>query len=183
MSSGALAGADELYRHTGHVADRDRRAAARVAVELGQHDAGQVERLVEVAGRTDGVLAGHRVGDEERLARRRRPRLQPADLVHQRRRRRGDVPAVSIDHGVEARLRGRASGPPRARSRAAARLPSWSCTFRPAACADADELLDRRGAVDVGGDEVGVAAVLLQPGAELGRASSSCRSPAGRPSG
>ena len=43
--------ADELDRLAGHVAHRERRAAARIAVELGEHHAGERQRLVERAAR------------------------------------------------------------------------------------------------------------------------------------
>ena len=58
--------ADELDRHAGHLPDRQRRAAAGVAVELGQDHAVELERLVEGLGRGDGVLAGQGVADEDR---------------------------------------------------------------------------------------------------------------------
>ena len=46
---------------------RERRAAAGVAVELRQDHAVDLERGVERFGGLDGVLAGHRVDDEERV--------------------------------------------------------------------------------------------------------------------
>ena len=49
--------------------DRQRGAAAGVAVELGQDHAVELERLVERLGRGDGVLAGHGVADEIDLVR------------------------------------------------------------------------------------------------------------------
>ena len=69
-----LADADQLDRLAGDGAHRQRRAAAPVAVDAGQHDAGDADAFVEVLGEIDGVLAGQRVGDEQdlmRLARRR----------------------------------------------------------------------------------------------------------------
>ena len=62
-----FAGADELDGLAGDVANGERRAAAGVAVHLGEDDAGEAEALVEVLRRVDGVLAGHGVGDEEDL--------------------------------------------------------------------------------------------------------------------
>jgi uncharacterized protein YbjT (DUF2867 family) len=50
-------------------AHRQRRAAARVAVQLGQHDAGQRQRLLEGLGGVDRVLALHGVDDEQGLDR------------------------------------------------------------------------------------------------------------------
>ena len=66
---GLFAGADELDGLAGDVADGEGRAAAGVAVHLGEDDAGEAEALVEVLGGVDGVLAGHGVGDEEDLLR------------------------------------------------------------------------------------------------------------------
>ena len=64
-----FAGADELDRLAGDRAHRQRGAAAAVAVDPGQHDAGEIEPLVEAFGQIDGVLAGQRVGDQQHLVR------------------------------------------------------------------------------------------------------------------
>ena len=66
-ASGFFAGADELDGLAGDVANGDGRAAAGVAVHLGEDDAGEAEALMKVLRRVDGVLAGHGVGDEEDL--------------------------------------------------------------------------------------------------------------------
>ncbi len=63
-----FAQAYELYRRAGHFADGKRRAAARVAVELGENDAGEAEAFVKFAGGTDRVLPNHGVGDEQHFA-------------------------------------------------------------------------------------------------------------------
>ena len=47
--------------------DRQRRAAAGVAVELGEHDAGEADAVLEGLRGDDGVLADHRVDDEQDL--------------------------------------------------------------------------------------------------------------------
>jgi hypothetical protein len=47
--------------------DRQRGAAAGIAVELGEDHAVELEGRVERLGDGDGVLAGHRVDDEERV--------------------------------------------------------------------------------------------------------------------
>ena len=65
----ALAAADERDRHADDRHDRQRRAAARVAVELRQHDAGDADPPVELAGALDRVLAGHRIRDVEQIGR------------------------------------------------------------------------------------------------------------------
>ena len=64
-----LAGADQLDRLAGDGAHGKRGAAAPVAVDAGQHDAGDADALVEGARDVDGVLAGQRVGDEQDLVR------------------------------------------------------------------------------------------------------------------
>ncbi len=64
-----LAGADQLDRLAGDGAHRERRAAAAVAVHAGQHEAGDADALVEVAGEVDGVLAGQRIGDQQDFVR------------------------------------------------------------------------------------------------------------------
>ena len=61
--------ADELDRHAGDLPDGQGRAAAGVAVELGQDHAVELEGLVEGLGRGHRVLAGHGVADEEDLVR------------------------------------------------------------------------------------------------------------------
>ena len=60
-----LAGAHELDRLAGDGAHGERRAAAAIAVDAGQHDAGDADLLVEGAGEIDRVLAGQRVGDQQ----------------------------------------------------------------------------------------------------------------------
>src|SRR5206468_11125370 len=60
-----FAGADELDRLAGDSAHRQRRAAAAVAVDAREHNAGEADALVEGAGKIYGVLAGQRVGDQQ----------------------------------------------------------------------------------------------------------------------
>ena len=64
-----LAGAHQLDRLAGDGAHGERRAAAAVAVDAGEHDAGEPDALVERAREVDGVLAGERVGDQQHLVR------------------------------------------------------------------------------------------------------------------
>ena len=64
-----FAGADERDRHADDRDHRQRGAAAGVAVDLRQHDAGDADLAVELAGALDGVLPGHRVGDVEQVGR------------------------------------------------------------------------------------------------------------------
>ena len=62
-----LAGAGELDRLAGDRAHRQRRAAAGVAVDPGEDDAGQRHLLGEALGDVDRVLAGQRIDDEQDL--------------------------------------------------------------------------------------------------------------------
>ena len=59
----------QLDRLAGDGAHRERRAAAAVAVDARQHDAGDADPPVEGARGVDRVLAGQRVGDEQHLVR------------------------------------------------------------------------------------------------------------------
>ena len=65
----ALPGRDELDREAGHLADGEDGAAAAVGVHLRDHDAGALDRLVELLGDRHGLLAGHRVHNNEHLGR------------------------------------------------------------------------------------------------------------------
>src|SRR6185437_9501782 len=77
-----FAGADELDRLAGRGAHRERRAAAAIAVDAAQDDAGDVDALVERARQVHGILAGERVGNEQDLVRIDR-RLYRGRLLHQ----------------------------------------------------------------------------------------------------
>ena len=81
---GLLAGAQELDRDAGDRADRERGAAAGVAVDLGQDEAGDRDGAGEALGDGHGLLAGHRVHDQQRLDRAWSPSATAADLVHER---------------------------------------------------------------------------------------------------
>ena len=78
-----LADRGELDRLAGDRLDRERGAAAGVAVELRQHDAVERDALLERLGDVDGLLAGHRVEDEQDVERLHRV-ADPRELVHQR---------------------------------------------------------------------------------------------------
>ncbi len=64
-------------------AHRQRRTAARVAVQLGQHDAGQRQRFFEGLGGVDRVLALHGIDHEQGFDRVERG-VQVFDFLHQR---------------------------------------------------------------------------------------------------
>ena len=82
----ALAEADELHRHAELALHRDDDAALGRAVELGEHDAGDVDRLAEDLGLAQAVLAGGGVEDQQHLVDRRLlldDALDLAELVHE----------------------------------------------------------------------------------------------------
>ena len=54
-----FAHADEFDRLAGDVVYRQRRAAARIAIQLGQNNPGQRQRLAKCLGSVDRILAGH----------------------------------------------------------------------------------------------------------------------------
>src|SRR5690348_6671380 len=58
---------DVFDRFLGDAVDRERRTTARIAIHLGEDDAGDVKALVEALGDADSVLPGHSVRDEENL--------------------------------------------------------------------------------------------------------------------
>ena len=76
-----LGHAREFDRRTGDVSHRQRRTATRIAVELGQHDAGEWQRGSECMRGVDCVLTLHRVDDEQCLDRIHRG-MQLGDLAH-----------------------------------------------------------------------------------------------------
>ena len=62
-----LTDTDEEDRAAGDLLHRQRGTAARVAVELREHHAGEVDRLRERLGDVHRFLTGHRVDDEQRV--------------------------------------------------------------------------------------------------------------------
>ncbi len=72
-----LAAGGEQDRHPGDLAHRQRGATAGVAVELGQHHAGESDALTERVGGGHRVLTDHRVEDEQCLVGLRRHRGSP----------------------------------------------------------------------------------------------------------
>ena len=89
-----LADAEQLDRLAGHRAHGERRAAAPVAVDAGEHDAGDADALVEAGGELHGVLAGQAVGDQQRLVR-------PRDVAHVRRLLHQRFVDVNAPRGIE----------------------------------------------------------------------------------
>src|SRR5688500_8617524 len=106
-----LRDAGELDRLAGDVAHGERRAAARIAVELGEDHAGERQALVERARDVDRVLPLHRVDDEQRLDRL-QLRVQLGDLAHHLlvdRQASGGVDDQHV-HVMRARVLERAAG-------------------------------------------------------------------------
>ena len=101
----ALAGADQLDRLAGDRAHRQRRAAAAVAVDAGEHDAGEADALVERAREIDRVLAGEAVGDQQHLVRA-GGALDLGGLVHHLFVERDAAGGVEQHHVVAAELGG-----------------------------------------------------------------------------
>ena len=161
---GSFADAEELDRGAGDGADRERRAAAGVAVHLGEDDAGDADGVVEGGGGVDGVLAGHRVGDEQDFG-----RLEAVSEV-------GDLghhvlvdvePAGGVDDdGDGADLAGaiEALGDDLARRGVGPAVEDLDVEL----FAERLELIDCGGAIDVGGDQQGLVAGLLAAQGELG---------------
>jgi hypothetical protein len=79
-----LADAHELDRLAGDRFEAQRRTAAGVAIELGQDRAGDVQRLVEVGGDADRLLAGGGVEHEQDFLGMTPGRLQADEFLHQR---------------------------------------------------------------------------------------------------
>ena len=158
-----LADGGELDRLAGDRLDGERRAAARVAVELRHHDAVEVDPLLERLGDVDGLLAGHRVEHEQHV-RRLRLAADRRELLHQR---LVDLqPAGGVeDHDVALRR------PSPARCRRARPCTAIAPLVRVDRDADLpaelDQLLDRGGPLEVGSDERRALAVLLEQQREL----------------
>ena len=76
-----LACADKFYRLCHHRADAYRRSAPSVAVEFRKHNSVEIQTVVELLGRINCILTGHRVDDEQRLVGMNRV-LKCFNLVH-----------------------------------------------------------------------------------------------------
>ncbi len=160
----ALARADELDRDADDGADRERSAAAGIAVHLGEDETGEREAAVELLGDADGLLAGHGVGDEEDFDRV-DGGLDALDLLHHALVDLEAAGSVDDDRvvAVLARVGDGAPGD-------VDRVGVWALSVdgQVVLLAEGLQLRDGRWAVDVGGDEERAAAFLLEQGAELG---------------
>ncbi len=152
---GLLADADVLDRLLEDAVDRERGAAAGVAIHLGEDDAGDVERLVESLGDADRVLPGHAVGHEEDLVGA-HGITQADQLLHHVLVDLQPAGGVEDDHAIAGALGLLDAG-----------LGDLDDVLRPAVGVDRDleggaqrlELVDGGRTVDVGGDEAGGASL------------------------
>jgi hypothetical protein len=131
------------------VAHRKRSAAARIAVELRQHDSGERQRRAECARDVHRVLALHRIDDEQRL-RRLQHALELGDLAHHLLVDREAPGGIDDQHLVVAQSRvlvrrARDVG----RILAGVRREKVHAGLR----RDGFQLLDRRRAIDVARDD------------------------------
>ena len=155
---------EELDRDAGDGRDRERRAAAGIAVDLGQDQAGDRHGRGERLGDGDGLLAGHRVDDEERLDRLDRG-VDGGDLGHQRLVEREPAGGVE-DHDVADLALGRLDA---AADDVDDRGPDGRAVDRDVeALAERLELVGGGRSVRVGGDEQRPATLLDDVSRELG---------------
>ena len=161
---GLLAGAEELDRDAGDGGDGQRRAAAGIAVDLGQDQAGDGHRGHERLRHGDGLLAGHGVDDEQRLDRL-DGGVDGGDLGHQR-LVDGQAPGGVEDDDVADLALG---GLDAAADDVDDGGPGRRAVDRDVeALAERLELVGGGRAVRVGGDEQGPAAELDDVAGELG---------------
>ena len=158
----ALAGGGKEDGRAGHAAHGQGRAASRVAVELGQDDAGEANPVTEGRGGGDRVLTDHGVQDEHDLVGAHRvtdrDRLVHHLLVDTKTAGRID------DHHVDTALAGKLDATARDLDRVAhavARLGGPH--LHAGAFTDDLKLLDGVGALEVGCDEEDGLAFLTQP--------------------
>jgi hypothetical protein len=154
----ALAAADKRDGHADHAHHRERRAAARIAVHLREHDAGDPHAAVELPRALDRVLPRHGIRDIQPIGRVDR-RFDRFELHHQL---VVDVEATRRvhDHGVEAEIPGFGQRAARARHR----IEGARGIVRPHAglIREHRQLFDRRRTAHVGRDEQCVFAVLRE---------------------
>ena len=174
-----LAVGGEHDRPAGHPGDGQGRAAAGVAVQLGQHDPVEADALGERVRRVDRVLADHRVDDEQHLVGVHRV-ADVRGLLHQLGVDAQPAGGVDDDHVVQPALRlaDRVLGHGDRVADAVARLRGVDVDAGP--LADDLELVDRVRALQVGRDQQRRVPLILQPEPRACRPAWSCRSPAGR---
>ena len=151
-----LAAGDELQRFVHHRTNRDRRTAARIAVEFGKHHAVEIQPLVELAGRIHGILTRHRIDHEERFARF-HGLFDRRDLLHHR-LIDGQTARRIDDHDVETVLTGVFDGIFGDLHRIF--IPLFSIDFDSDLSAQHLELVDGRRTIDVARHEQHLASLL-----------------------
>ena len=161
-----FAARNEFQRFVDHRTDRDGGAAARVAVELGEHHAVEIEPVVELLGRVHGILARHGVDHEERLAGI-DGGLDRRDLLHHRlvdgqtARRIDDYDIAALLAGVFDRV---------LRDLHGVRVSLFGVDLHADLTAQHLQLVDGGRTVDVAGDEQHMAPLLLfEEGGQLAR--------------
>jgi hypothetical protein len=159
----SLAGAGERDGFAHDALDRQGGATAGVAVELGQDDATELERVVEGLRGGDCVLSDHGVNDQERVVGLGGVRDLP-DLAHEL--SVNGQPARSVD---DADVTAEPTGLLQAGLGTGHRIGGLAEDRHAGLLAQDAQLLDRRRALQVGADEQRVAALLLPPQRELGR--------------
>ena len=159
-----LALAQELHRLAGHGLDGQRRAAACVAVELGEDEAVEVQATVELRRGAHRVLADHRVDDEQDVLGLDRL-LDLLELVHER-VVDGEAAGGVDDHHVTAHVAGLGDS----QLGELHRLHALDAEHRHTElAAEHHELVDRRRTVDVRGHEHGLLALGEQALGQLAR--------------
>ena len=163
-----LAVGGEHDRPAGDRGDRQRGTTAGVAVELGEHDAVVADAVEEGLRGDDGVLADHRVDDEEHLV----GRDGVADvggLLHQLGVDAEAAGGVDDDDVVQRALGLLDRGRRATRDRVADAVAGLGGEDRYADPLAVDlELVDGVGALQVAGDQQRGLALLLEPQRELG---------------
>jgi len=162
----ALAVGGEHDRFAGDPGDRQRRAAAGVTVQLGQHHAVETDAVGERLGGVHRILADHRVHDEQDLSGIHRV-PDVGRLLHQVGVDAQPAGGVDDHHVVELahRVQDRAARHLDGVAHTVARLGGEDMDAGP--LADDLQLVDRVGALEVRGHEQRAVPLLLQPFAEL----------------
>ena len=158
-----LARRSERNGTTHDALDAQRRTATRIAVELGQDDAVELEGCMEGRRGRDRVLSRHGIDDQEGVVRRDRGRYL-GHLVHERGIDRQTTSSVhDEDVTPEAARLGQASGSHRDRIRGLREDRDTDLL------SEDTQLLNRSGALKVSPHQQRLASLLLEPTGQLGR--------------
>ena len=149
-----------------HAGDRERRATARIAVELGEHHSVETDALVEGLRGVDGVLADHGVNDEQHLVGA-GDCFDVGGLLHQHLIDAQPASCVDHHHVVETALRV-FDGPLGNLHRIAHAVAGLGCEdMDPGPLPHDLQLVDRVGALQVTGDQQRTVLLGLQPARQL----------------